>query len=268
MAPRMGIAFNRAREALEKIKRHRNRCLLVHYACQSLYDDRENLSPSVSNIVVKSFDNDQTVSFAAHLVAERLHIPKEEMVQRFDEIERGLLEEFYVFVQAHAGDLWIHWNMVNIHYGFETLAHRYYVLTGRNAPSIDVDNRINLAGVLQGIYGYDYVGTPHMQKLMEVNGGQRRDFVLGKDEVELFRQGEYARLHASTASKVRFFSEVVELAIDRKLKTQNARLYVKAERAIDGLYAKLIGLAASIYAIIDLGGKAYDYAKENHWLGL
>lgn len=263
----MGIAFKRAREALEKIKRHRSRCLLVHYACQSLYDDRDNLSPSISNIVVKSFDNDQAVSFAAHLVAERLHIPKEEILSRFDEIEKGLLEEFFSFAQTHAGDLWIHWNMVNIHYGFETLAHRYYVLTGKNAPSIDVDNRINLAGVLQGIYGYDYVTTPHMQKLMEVNGGQRRDFVLGKDEVELFKQGEYARLHASTTSKVRFFPEVVELTIDKKLKTQTARFYIKAERAIDGLYAKLVGLAASVYTFIDLGGKLISYANDHHWLG-
>lgn len=226
------------------------------------------MSPSISNIVVKSFANDQTVSFAAHLVAERLHIPKDEIVQRFDVIERGLLEEFFAFVQTHAGDLWVHWNMVNIHYGFETLAHRYYILTNRNAPSIDVDNRINLAGLLQGIYGDDYVGTPHMQKLMEVNGGQRRDFVLGKDEVELFKQGEYARLHASTTSKVRFFSDVIELALDRKLRTGKARLYVKAERATDGLYAKLIGLAASIYAIVDLGGKAWEYLKARHWFTL
>lgn len=264
----MAIAFNRAREALAKIKRHQSKCLLIHYACQSLYDDKDGLSPTISNIVVKSFGNDQTVSFAAHLVAERLHIPKADIVKRFDEIERGLLEDFYQFVQTHSGDLWIHWNMSNIHYGFETLAHRYHILTNKNAPSIDVDNRINLAGLLQSIYGYDYVSTPHMQKLMEVNGGVRRDFVLGKDEVELFKQGEYARLHASTTSKVKFFSDVLELAIDRKLKTEKARLYVRAERAVDGVYAKMVGLAASAYAIFDLGGKAIGHAKAHHWLGL
>lgn len=216
---------------------------------------------------MKSFANDQTVSFAAHLVAERLHIPKSDIVARFDEIERGLLEEFYQFVQGHTGDLWVHWNMANIHYGFETLAHRYYILTGRNAPSIDMDNRINLADLLQSIYGRDYVSTPHMQKLMEVNGGIRRDFVLGKDEVDLFKQGEYARLHASTTCKVKFFSDVLELAIDRKLKTQRARLYVRAERAMDGLAAKVVGLAASVYAVVDLGGKALRYAGAQHWLG-
>jgi len=106
-----------------------------------------------------------------------------------------------------------------------------------------------------------------MQKLMIANGGVRRDFVLGKDEAELFRQGDYARLHASTTSKVKFFSDVLELAIDRKLKTEKARIYVRAERATDGLYAKLIGLAASLYAVIDLGSKALGYAQKNGWFG-
>jgi hypothetical protein len=156
--------------------------------------------------------------------------------------------------------------MINIHYGFETLAHRYYVLTGRNAPSIDIDNRINIAAILFGIYGENYVGVPHMQKLMEANGGIRRDFVLGKDEVELFRQKEYARLHASTVCKVKFFSDVVDLTLDKKLKTKRSTTLVKIERSVDGVTAKSIGLAASAYAIIDLGGKAIIYTGFKGWL--
>lgn len=255
----MAIAFNRSREALAKIRRNSGRCLVIHYACQSLYDDRESLSPSISNIVVKDWENDQTVSFAAHLVAEKMHIEKDDIHDRFIEIETRLLEEFYNFVQSHSGDLWLHWNMINIHYGFETLAHRYYILTGRNAPSIDIDNRINIAAILFGIYGDKYVGTPHMQKLMEINGGIRRDFVLGKEEVELFRQKEYARLHASTVCKVKFFSDVVELTLDKRLKTSTSTALVKIERSVDGVAAKLIGLAASIYAIVDIGGKTVAY---------
>ena len=255
----MAISFRRAREALAKVRRHPDRCLIIHYACQSLYDDREGLSPSVSNIVVKNFANDQTVSFAAHLIAEKLHIPKVDISQRFDEIEAKLLEEFYSFVQSHIGDMWIHWNMVNMHFGFEMLAHRYYILSGKNAPAIDIDNRVNLAGMLYGIYGENYVGVPHMQKLMELNGGVRRDFVLGKDEVDLFQQQEFARLHASTVSKVRFFSDILEMMIDKRLKTNSSGLYIKLESATDGLYAKIIGLVASIYAIVDIGAKCIKY---------
>lgn len=158
--------------------------------------------------------------------------------------------------------------MVNIHYGFETLAHRYYVLTGRNAPSIDIGNRINIAAILFGLYGENYVGTPHMQKLMEVNGGIRRDFVLGKDEVELFRQKEYARLHASTVCKVKFFSDVVELTLDKKLKTTRSTTLVKMERSVDGVAAKTVGLASSAYAVIDIGGKAIDYLAHHGWFSV
>lgn len=41
--------------------------------------------------------------------------------------------------------------MINIQYAFETLAHRYHVLTGKNPPQIDIDNRINIAALLDGL---------------------------------------------------------------------------------------------------------------------
>ncbi len=251
----MAISYDRARSAVEKIKRHQSKCLVIHYACQSLYDDREGLSPSVSNIVVKDFANDQTVSFAAHIVAERLGIAKEDITGRFAEIEKVLLEDFYEFVRNHNGDYWLHWNMINIQYGFETLAHRYNVLTGRSAPSIDIDNRINIAAILYGLYGEGYVPVPHMPNLMTLNGGVRRDFIPGAEEVEVFRAGEYARLHASTVSKVKFFSDVVELVLDRKLKTAKSTLPMKIERSLDSLSAKAVALAAAVYTIVDLSLK-------------
>lgn len=249
----MAISFRRARESVIKIRRHSDRCLVIHYACQSLYDDREGLSPRIANIVIKNFPNDQMVSFAANFIAEKLHIAKGDIDSRYDEIETKLLEEFYAFVQSHAGNLWLHWNMINIQFGFETLAHRYYVLTGKNAPSIDIDNRINIAGVLVGLYGEKYVPIPHMQNLMMRNGGElRRDFVAGADEVQLFAQKEYARLHASTVSKVKFFSDVVELVLDGKLKTDTATIYVRIERSMDHPAAKVIGFAASIWTLITI----------------
>lgn len=128
----------------------------------------------------------------------------------------------------------------------------YFVLTGKAAPSIDIDNRINIAGILQGLYGPNYVSVPHMPKLMELNGGTRKDFIPGAEEVALFAAGEFARLHASTVSKVRFFSDVVELILDRKLKTQNANAYIRVERVMDSLVAKVIGVAAAIFTLVDL----------------
>jgi len=144
--------------------------------------------------------------------------------------------------------------MINIQYGFETLAHRYYVLCGKSAPTIDIDNRINIASLLNGLYGEKYAQNPHMENLMILNGGElRRDFVAGKEEPKLFEDQEFARLHASTVSKVRFFSDVVELILDGKLKTESATAYVRIERFMDDPLAKTVGFAASIWTIISIG---------------
>ncbi len=252
----MGIWSKKSAEAIHRIREHRKRCLIIHYGCQSLYDDREGLSPRISNIVVRDLDNEQTFSFAIHLVAEKMKISRDNVVGKFDEIESKLLEEFFQFVRDHPGNLWLHWNMINLQYGFETLAHRYSVLTDRNAPGIEMDNRINIASVIRGKYGENYVGVPHMSNLMSVNGGIKKDFVVGKDEVELFKASEFAKLHASTIAKVGFFSDVIHLVLDGKLKTQRSNFLIKIERATDHAIAKLVGLGSAIYAFIDLGLKA------------
>lgn len=252
----MAIAFRKADEALQRIKKHRKRCLIVHYACQSLYDDKDTHSPRIANIVVKDYDSDQTFSFALYLVAEKLSVPKADITARMDDIEKRLLEEFFEFVRQHPGNIWLHWNMSNLVYGFETLAHRYSVLTGKNAPSIEMENRINLAEVIYGRYGPNYSSVPHIPALMELNGGIKRDFVPGAEEIHLFEQQEFARLHSSTMAKVSFFREVTDKLLDRKLKTQGAGWYVRMERLTDHVAAKIVGVLASIYALVDLVGKA------------
>jgi hypothetical protein len=249
----MGIAFSKAREAIERIRKRRRNCLIIHYACQSLYDDKDTHSPRIANIVVKDYDSDQTFSFALHFVAEKLGIAKSDIDGRLDEIERRLLEDFFDFVRQHPGNLWLHWNMSNLVFGFETLAHRFSLLTDKNAPSIDMENRINLAEVLVGRYGPSYTSVPHIPNLMQLNGGLKRDFVPGADEVELFKHGEFARLHSSTMAKVGFFREVVDKVLDRKLQTQSAGWYVRLERGTDHVVAKIIGVMASAYAIVDIG---------------
>jgi hypothetical protein len=248
----MAVAFQKAREAIERIKKHRKKCLIIHYACQSLYDDKDTHSPRIANIVVKGYDSDQTFSFAFHLVAEKLGILKADIPNRMDDIERRLLDEFFDFVRQNPGNIWLHWNMTSLVFGFETLAHRFSLLTGKNAPSIDMENRVNLAEVVAGRYGPNYAAVPHIPALMELNGGIKRDFVPGAEEVELFRQGEFARLHSSTVAKVGFFREVVDKLLDRKLKTRSAGWYVHIERATDHVAAKAVGIAASIYTFVDL----------------
>jgi hypothetical protein len=143
--------------------------------------------------------------------------------------------------------------MINIQFGFETIAHRFYVLTGKNAPGIGIDNRINIPEILYGLYGEKYVSVPHMQNLMLLNWGElKRDFVPGAKEVELFKEKEYARLHASTVSKVRFFTNVVERILDHKLKVEQAGWYTRVEQWMDHPAAKVVALAAAVWTIISI----------------
>lgn len=252
----MSIDHKRSQAALDKIRRFRTKCFVIHYSSQSLYDDREGHSPRIANIVIRHLEREQTISFAAHLIAERIGVPKDKVEERYDEIEEHLLTSFYEFVRNEKGSIWLHWNMKNMVFGFDLLAHRYYVLTGGNAPNIDLDDRINIASMLQGLFGSDYVKDPKIPNLMKANGGIWRDFISGADEVEAFREGEFSKLHASTLAKVTFFGWVVDRVLDRKLKFDKVPILIKLDRHLDHPLAEVIGLVASIYTIIDLAGKA------------
>jgi hypothetical protein len=59
--------------------------------------------------------------------------------------------------------------------------------------------------LLFGLYGADYVPSPYIQRLMELNGGVTKDLVHVKDEVRLFEDHEYLGLQASTMRRARFF---------------------------------------------------------------
>jgi len=92
-----------------------------------------------------------------------------------------------------------------------------------------------------------------MENLMLLNWGElKRDFVAGKEEIELFKQKEYARLHASTVSKVRLFSEIVERILDHKLKTEQATFYIRMEQSLEHPYAKVVALLAALWTIVSI----------------
>ena len=61
---------------------------------------------------------------------EELHIPRRSVRDRFDDVERKLLQDFYAFVRDRRDKYWIHWNMRNLTFGFEHLERRYRVLGG------------------------------------------------------------------------------------------------------------------------------------------
>ena len=168
----MGI-YNSGR-FLKEIKANPENFYIIHYSCQSLYDDNDALSPRITSIAITHYATEQTVSFSTHSIAEELHIQREYVKDKFDEVEYKLLQDFYTFIRDRRDKHWIHWNMRNLTYGFEHLEHRYRVLGGKDAPIIPVERRVNLNDVLSDRYGGGYASHPKMKSLMDLNGGVHR----------------------------------------------------------------------------------------------
>ena len=68
----------------------------IHYSCESFYDRPEGRSPRITSIAIRKLDSAQTDSLSIHQVAERQNVPFDEISQRYDELERQMLNEFSI----------------------------------------------------------------------------------------------------------------------------------------------------------------------------
>lgn len=250
------MPINTASDFIKELKARPENFYLIHYSCQSLYDDNEGLSPRITSIAITHYASEQTVSFSTHAVAEELGIQREDVRARFDEVELQLITQFYAFVRDRRDKFWVHWNMRNLTYGFEHIEHRYRSLGARDASVIPVERRINLNDMIARRYGSDYAAHPKLASLMELNGGTHRHFLTGEEEVQAFQNNEFIRMHNSTLSKVGFFSSALNKMVKGKLKTASRGIGVALDRLFESRHAKAVGLigtaigaAAAIYQI-------------------
>jgi hypothetical protein len=240
----MGI-FN-STDFIKQINKNPENFYIIHYSCQSLYDDNEGLSPRITSIAVTHYASEQTVSFSTHAIAEELGIPREYVKDRFDEIELNLLLNYYSFVRDRRDKYWVHWNMRNLTFGFEHLEHRYRALGRNDAAVIPVERRINLNDILSDRYGSSYAKHPKMQSLMELNGGIHRHFLNGAEEVQAFQNNEFIRMHNSTLCKVGFFHHTIKEMASGKLKTASKGLGALLDRIFESRSVKIAALIATL----------------------
>ena len=238
-----------SRDFIKGIKRSPEDFFLIHYSCQSLYDDNEALSPRITSIGITHYATEQTVSFSTHAVAEEKAIPREEVKDRFDEVELKLLQDFYAFVRDRRDKFWVHWNMRNLTYGFEHLEHRYRVLGGNDASVIPVERRLNLNDTLADRYGSGYANHPKLKSLMELNGGIHRHFLTGEEEVQAFQNNEFIRMHNSTLSKLGFLHLAIRRFVKGKLRTASRGLGVTLDRLFESRTAKAGGLIETLITV-------------------
>ena len=244
------MTISNSKDFFAQIKKKPENFYIVHYSCQSLNDDNEGLSPRITSIGVTHFATEQTVSFSTHAIAEEMGILREDVREKFDQVEEKLLRDFYGFVRDRRDKFWIHWNMRNLTYGFEHLEHRYRVLGGTDAAVIPVERRINLNDMLSRKYGAGFAEHPKMKSLMEINGGVHRHFLTGEEELQAFGNNEFIRMHNSTLCKLGFFSHAIRKALTGKLKTVSKGFGIMLDRIFESRTAKFIGFASSAFAVI------------------
>ena len=145
-----------------------NSSLVIHYSCESFYDTEEGRTPRVTSVAIRNLASGQTESFSIHKVAEQRQLPFSEIDERYDELEREMLDEFFDFVRSHQHFNWVHWNMRDISYGFAAIEHRYRVLGGKPI-AIAEDRKFDLARALVSLYGVGYIGHPRLETLVQKN---------------------------------------------------------------------------------------------------
>lgn len=254
----------KAKDKITFLDKNINQLLAIHYSCQNLNDNNEGYSPRITSIAVLHLGSSTMHSFSIHLIAEVNKIPRDQIDSHYDDLEAQMLRDFYDFVKEHQDHYWLHWNMSNINYGFETIEHRFRVLTGEVPPKVDDSKKYNLSSLISAIYGSNYVDHPKLPNLMELNGGKHRDFLTGKEEVDAFERKEYIKLHKSTMCKVYFFQSIFHKLVHRKVKTQHSNLPAKLNRTVESLPAKILGLVAVLYTIFQLGMNGYQSFNNTH----
>lgn len=241
------------KKIIEKIKSNEDNVYFIHYSCQSLSDDNEGYSPRITSIAVLHKKSYQMHSFSIHLVAERLKVKREEIFERYEELEKQMMIEFFDFVKERIDKaIWLHWNMSNINYGFETLEHRYQILTGMKCVHINENKKFNISNLLWLRYGDNYVKDPKMLSLMEKNGGVHRDFLSGADEVSAYKAKEFVKLHKSTMCKVYFFNSTFDKLLDNKLRTDKNGFWFTVEYMYQSPIIQLLGIVGIIGTICSL----------------
>ena len=232
---------------LKQIKKQPDGYFLIHYSSEHLFDESiQGNAPRITSIVVIHYSTRQIQSFAIHTVADTLGIAKQNVATQYDVIEAEMLRQFYAFVATRAQQLWVHWNMRSVVFGFEHLAHRYEVLNQQVAPLIPVENRINLSDVLREKYGELYAAHPQLLNLMRLQGELPKHFLTGEQESACFANQEFIRMHLSTMSKVQFFGYVIRQAIKGKLRTNGKSLFNLIDRLLESRWARVLSFTASM----------------------
>lgn len=212
---------------LTEINKNKDKYCIIHYSCESFYQDYNAKSPRITAIAIQNFANSQTELFSIHKQAELNKLSLNEIESNYDRLEKAMLKEFFDYIKHHKDFKYVHWNMRDSNFGFSALNHRYKYLKG-NPTDISDENKIDLARLLKIRYGPNYCDNPKMFGLAHLNDNLPKNMLSGKEEALAFENKDFVKLSFSTAAKVDFIADVLSRTINHKLKTKNSNysLYI------------------------------------------
>jgi hypothetical protein len=236
--------------------------LSIHYSQLQIHEGEDSLSPLISAIVVRSLDDSLYEHFSIHLEADKANIPLEEIENNYRELEFWVLKSFNDFVKRHKNKLWVHWNMQNVHFGFEAIKHRFYKLvegTRERFEEIPSNNKFNLNYLLESIYGESYImASDKLSGLSTLNNGNVLDrcYLSLDTEALEFERKNFNSVLNSLDFKVNFICRIIRLLNKNKLKVENRNFYAIFSDVVTspmftfiGWLIGLIGLVIGFFAL-------------------
>ncbi|BEP54530.1 hypothetical protein GmRootV118_17740 [Variovorax sp. V118] len=218
-------ARKKCSKQVDEIYGEAQRAYLIHYSCQSFYDNTSGNSTRITSIAVRNLESGQTKSFSMYKSAE-LSGQQSNIQGNMDALERSMLQDYFTFLNANHEATYLHWNMRDENYGFAALEHRFRVLGG--SPYVLLDNRkFDLARALVTLYGRQY--APHtspsgrkgrLMSIVEMNHIADADALEGAAEAAAFESGQYLKLHQSTLRKVDIMANIFDRVHGNSLETK------------------------------------------------
>jgi hypothetical protein len=245
-----------AKKIVEGLRNNPSQTLVIHYSRQNLNDNESGIAtPRIIAIMIKSLDGKQNNCFAIHYEAEKADIILENITDYYDQLEERLLRSFNNFVKANRECKWIHWDINDVHFGFEAIKHRYCVMIdeeGKDFQEISNHNRINLNSLLKDIYGSNYEKEPLLENLMKTNNGgiTKTGYLTIEEEANEFKKLAFPAILESLRCKVNFLLEVVDKTINSNLRVSSKYFINKLRAFITHPVTATIALIITLLGII------------------
>ncbi len=255
----MGVVKDRkiAVRNIKKITEDPSKVFFIHYSESSTYDDDDygNISPIITSIVIKSLDGQIDKQYAIHLEADKADIPKDQIQDSYRELEFRILKLYNDFVKRHLDCFWIHWDMKNIHFGFEAIKHRYEKIFETLDGYCEIPNnkKKNLRTIIEGMYGDNFVtGSDPLKSLLLCNSNNIEDstYLSRENESSQFENKNFIAVMKSVDIKVEFIKKATQKLSCKKLIVSNKNNYAVFVDTVNHPIFTFIGWVATVTGLI------------------